>query len=257
MTNIAAVFEQRPTAWSRPQLVRFAYVVGGLFAGWRQPSPGNRAPPDQLVAYDLTDPFQIGAHAASGTFTSRFRDQVENSDQKPADFFRCTQRGNRVDIELIALLCRGYLLENGLAQGDRLSMANSVELRLPLVDYRLAETLVGIQKTAPAYGNRPKALLVDATRDLVPDYVVNRPKRGFSPPVKTWVSALRQRYGRELVDGALVGNEVLDRRAAGRLAVAGSRFSAGHDLFQKYLVLEHWFQGMQSAARTAHANRAT
>ncbi len=42
----------------------------------------------------------------------------------------------RVDLRITRLICETYLLENGIAQGDRLSMASSVELRLPLVDYR-------------------------------------------------------------------------------------------------------------------------
>ena len=41
-------------------------------------------------------------------------------------------------------------------------MANSVEMRLPLVDYKLAETLIGIQKHAPQYAVRPKSLLIEA-----------------------------------------------------------------------------------------------
>ena len=106
-----------PTDWSRPHLVRFAYLLGGLVAGWRQLSPGKRSAQHQLVSYDLMDPFQIGAYAAAPTFTARFQRQVQDSQQRPEDFLRYVPDGFGIDIQIIALLCRGYLLENGLARG--------------------------------------------------------------------------------------------------------------------------------------------
>jgi asparagine synthase (glutamine-hydrolysing) len=250
--NPVGIFEalraQLPSTWSRPQLVRFAYLLGGLLAGWRQLSPGRVSALQQLVAYDLSDPFQIGARGAGATFTRQFRADVDAGSFKPADFLRCLPDGCPIDIQIIALLCRGYLLENGLAQGDRLSMSNSVEVRLPLVDYRLAEILIGIQKNTPLYNDRPKRLLIEAAGGLIPEYVVNRPKRGFNPPVRAWVAALRDRFGSDLIDGRLVENRLLDRRAAAKLVGSKSPFSVEYDLFQKYIVLEFWLRGMQAVA---------
>ncbi|HVP32979.1 MAG TPA: asparagine synthase (glutamine-hydrolyzing) [Steroidobacteraceae bacterium] len=245
-----------PTGLSRPQWVRFAYVIGGLLAGWRDPSPGRSSAPDQLVAYDLSDIFQIGAHAARATYARRFHERVLGSAARPADFQRRLGAEYPIDIQILALLCRGYLMEYGLAQGDRLSMASSVELRVPLVDYRLAETIVGLQKHKPLYRDRPKSLLIEAARDLVPDYVVHRPKRGFNPPVSQWIAALRLRFGPELASGALVATDVLDADSAIRLGRPTSRFDSGYDLFFKYLVLEYWYRGMREVARTARMDDA-
>jgi asparagine synthase (glutamine-hydrolysing) len=252
--SIEALLAELPAGWSRPQLVRFAYILGGLAAGWRQLSPGRHSGRRQLVAYDLSDPFQIGAYAAASTYSPRFRAHVEGSLQKPEDFLHSLADGCPVDVQMIALLCRGYLLENGLSQGDRLSMANSVELRLPLVDYRLAETLVGIQKHRPLYQDPPKQLLIEAARDLIPDYVVNRPKRGFNPPVRAWLAALRNAFGHDLMNGALVEGQVLDRKAAAKLVNSTGRFGHGYDLFFKYSVLEFWYRGMEAVAKSAESD---
>jgi asparagine synthase (glutamine-hydrolysing) len=248
---LEALSQMLPTGFSRPQWVRFAYVIGGLMAGWRDPSPGRGSAANQLVAYDLSDIYQIGAHAARGTYGPALRERVLAATTHPTDFQRQLGADYPIDIQIIALLCRGYLMEHGLAQGDRLSMASSVELRLPLVDYRLAETIVGLQKRKPLFQDRPKSLLIEAASDLVPEYVVNRPKRGFTPPVSSWIAALRLRFGRELASGALVGEKLLDVQAATRLAGATSRFGADYDLFFKYLVLEYWYRGMRDAARAA------
>jgi asparagine synthase (glutamine-hydrolysing) len=150
---------------------------------------------------------------------------------------------------VIGALCRGYLLQNGIAQGDRLSMANSVELRLPLVDYRLVELAVGIQKVTPCHAAPPKQLLREAARGLLPDYVMDRPKRGFTPPVANWIRALRDRYGKELANGALVEADLLEAGAASHLSATRWRFGTANDVFFKYLVLEYWYRGIQSLMR--------
>ncbi|MES1195336.1 MAG: asparagine synthase (glutamine-hydrolyzing) [Steroidobacter sp.] len=241
-------FSQLPSDWSRAQLARFAYLVGGLLAGWRNLTPGRRSPADQLVLYDLTDPYQIGVHAAHSTYTPRFRHRVNAAAISPATFFHHNGDGSRIDIQILALLCRGYLLQNGLAQGDRLAMAHSVELRLPLVDYRFAELIVAIQKHSSVYFGAPKSLLHRAAQDLLPAYVMSRSKRGFNPPVSQWIAALRSTYGRELCNGMLVNYGVLDSRAARNMSTHNSRFGVSNDLFHKYLVLEYWYRGMHAVS---------
>jgi len=59
-----------------------------------------------------------------------------------------------------------------MAQGDRLSMASSVELRLPLVDHRLVETVVGLRKAQPDLHLLPKAWLTEAVKDVVPTWAL-------------------------------------------------------------------------------------
>jgi asparagine synthase (glutamine-hydrolysing) len=244
---LETLWANRPRGLSRPQLVRLTYFLGGILAGWRSLTPALSAS-GLLAAYDLNDSFQIGAHGTAPTYTRRFADRVAESNHRAADQFRPRSNDAPTDIQAIAALCRGYLLQNGIAQGDRLSMANSVELRLPLVDYRLVELAVGIQKHTPCHAQQPKQLLREAARDLLPSYVMNRPKRGFTPPVAQWLGALRDRYGSELVSGTLVGADLLDPRAAARLVRSRWRFGTANDLFFKYLNLEFWYRGMQSAA---------
>jgi asparagine synthase (glutamine-hydrolysing) len=251
--SLEALRASLPSTLSRSQWVRFAYTLGGLVAGWRQLSPAQRQGSSELVAYELCDTFQMGSFAAESTYTTGFREQLGTERPSPADSLeRRTDEAAPdlpVDVLIIALLCRGYLLENGLAQGDRLSMANSVELRLPLVDYRLAEVLVGLQKSKPLYSDQPKRFLTEAAEGIVPREIVERPKRGFNPPVAAWTAALRLRYGRELLDGGLQEHGMLDRAAAARLLKASSRFAPEYDLFLKYLVLEFWFRGMHAITR--------
>jgi asparagine synthase (glutamine-hydrolysing) len=141
-------------------------------------------------------------------------------------------------------------MENGIAQSDRLSMAASVESRLPLVDYRLVETVIGLHKTYPFSPNSaPKQWFRDALSGLLPDFVLNRRKRGFSPPWRQWAHALAVTHGHQLIDGYLVQNGIIRPEVARKQRkelfphLSGPRPMAGLSLG-----LENWCRQMCTAA---------
>jgi asparagine synthase (glutamine-hydrolysing) len=87
--------------------------------------------------------------------------------------------------DVVSLLELNYYMRNQLLRdSDVMSMAWGLELRVPLVDQALVETLGTIpshQRVAPG-----KKLLTQAVPEL-PDFVLNRPKRGFSFPFEQWL----------------------------------------------------------------------
>ncbi|WP_096701940.1 asparagine synthase (glutamine-hydrolyzing) [Magnetospirillum sp. 15-1] len=79
-----------------------------------------------------------------------------------------------------------FLPGNLLSYGDAMSMAHALELRLPLLDHRLAEAVGAIQAaTRFAFGK--KSLLKAVARRLLPAEIVDRPKLGFNPPMGLWL----------------------------------------------------------------------
>ena len=92
-------------------------------------------------------------------------------------------------------------MENGIAQGDLLSMASSVELRLPFVDYRLVKTVLDLHKAHNVRQPEHKKWLQDAESEIVPTFVFSRRKRDFSPLWRGWEKALSEAYGDQLIDG--------------------------------------------------------
>jgi asparagine synthase (glutamine-hydrolysing) len=140
------------------------------------------------------------------------------------------------------------LRENGVAQTDRLSMASGVELRLPLLDHKLVETVIGLRKAQSDAHLPPKAWFKAALQGLVPDSVANRPKRGFQPPVAEWYRELFAHYGKNLEDGWLVSNDILHADGARKFARGGSASGAVHPMSFKALVLEEWARGISAHA---------
>ncbi|MFN8557761.1 MAG: asparagine synthase C-terminal domain-containing protein [Dehalococcoidia bacterium] len=74
-----------------------------------------------------------------------------------------------------------------LVKVDRMSMANSLEVRVPFVDHVLAEYVatIPIGQRFPRW--RLKGLLKDSVADLLPEEVLRRPKHGFTAPLSSWV----------------------------------------------------------------------
>ena len=64
---------------------------------------------------------------------------------------------------------------------DRLGMANSTEIRSPLVDYKLVEFVASLPKEMK-YDGAPKGFYKECLRGIVPDYILDARKRGFEPP---------------------------------------------------------------------------
>jgi len=80
-----------------------------------------------------------------------------------------------------------YLRDMLLRDSDCMSMAHSLELRVPFLDAPLVEhvlALPSLLKFNPLY---PKSLLLGATIDLLPEKSWNRPKMGFSLPMESWM----------------------------------------------------------------------
>jgi len=100
-----------------------------------------------------------------------------------------------------------YLAEDILAKVDRMSMAVSLEARVPLLDHRVVEFVASLPPAWKQQGNRPKALLLEAAGDGLPEVVWDRPKRGFGIPLAEWL----RRDLREFVRDTLLASRARER----------------------------------------------
>jgi asparagine synthase (glutamine-hydrolysing) len=84
------------------------------------------------------------------------------------------------------LEARSYLVNTLLRDTDTMSMAHSLEVRVPFLHHPLVEYVAQLPQDIKI-GSRPKDLLVAALKDLIPDEVLNQKKRGFTLPWATWL----------------------------------------------------------------------
>ncbi len=238
-----------PMGISGTALRGWAFRNLGLWHGYQQINPDAGEPADRCVFYNLTVEYQRGAWATPRLFTSSFRNQARASD--PGSLFTLDRPWPDIGALLTRLVCETYLVENGMTQADRLSMMNSVEVRLPLSDYRLGEIAVGLRKAHPDDHLAPKFWLREAVGDLLPGWILDRPKTGFTPPSRRWMPALADAYRTSLSDGFLTGRGILDAKQVDLLLQEYSRLSPWPDLFFRSLVLEFWCRGIEHVVGAA------
>jgi asparagine synthase (glutamine-hydrolysing) len=90
----------------------------------------------------------------------------------------------------------GYLPDDLLVKVDRATMANSLEARVPLLDYRVVEFALGLPDELKWKNGQEKYLLKQLLYRHLPAELFQRPKWGFSVPLAAWL----QGEGRKLVD---------------------------------------------------------
>lgn len=227
-----------PKSWDKRPVMDWAVSLAGLRSSLSDYHRDQIGPRDRLVFYDLNQPFRNARQVGERIYSERLRESLEPS--TPFDLFTLPRPWPQLEVAMTRLICQTYLLENGIAQGDRLSMASSVELRLPLVDYRLVETVIGLRKTRSDAGLPPKSWFKEAIAGDLPEWVRSRPKRGFQPPVRAWHRALFAEHGHLLRDGLLVQLEILKPEAARELAKGAFSIWETQPLSFRALVLEVW-----------------
>lgn len=94
-----------------------------------------------------------------------------------------TSRWNQVSLLEQSL----YMNDQLLRDTDCMSMAHSLEVRVPLTDYHLVEFMATVPEKFKQSARRVKPLLARATADLLPQEIQDRPKRGFSFPIGEWM----------------------------------------------------------------------
>ena len=127
---------------------------------------------DDLLSELLSDPFQRACSGYDpGSHTQRHYDRVRGADHVTAMLY--------TDL-------KSYLPGDILVKVDRMSMAHSLEVRAPFLDYRIVEFAARLPSSWKISGGEKKIILRNAFARLLPQNVLNRPKQGFTVPLDGW-----------------------------------------------------------------------
>lgn len=168
-----------------------------------------------------------------------------------ADFLSESARGRpaslslseqRLDLKVTEIQSMYYLQSVGIAQGDRLGMAHSVELRLPFVNHTFVETILRTRAVRPDHEYGEKALLKAALRPWLDESMLNRPKRGFGSPVNRWFEGIRLDQGGLLRGGVLESIGILTPEATIEMSETPNRGPGPLTLFRMAITLEIWLR---------------
>jgi len=118
--------------------------------------------------------------------------------------------GNPVD-PLLYLDSKTYLPGDILTKVDRMSMAVSLEARVPLLDQKLIDFVTRIPADLKLKGFETKYIFKRAVRSFVPDEILDRPKQGFGVPLQEWINKqLRERMRETLTEQRTQGRGLFE-----------------------------------------------
>jgi asparagine synthase (glutamine-hydrolysing) len=135
-----------------------------------------------------------------------------------------------------------YLVDNCLAKVDRMSMACSLEARVPLLDREVVEFAFRLPASLKFDASRTKVLLKRVAARHVPRECVYRPKEGFSVPMKSWLkSELRSVVDHYLAPGRIEAAGLFEPAVVQRLRHDHQANHENHShLLWSLLVFEQW-----------------
>jgi asparagine synthase (glutamine-hydrolysing) len=111
-----------------------------------------------------------------------------------------------------------YLPGDILTKVDRASMAHSLEVRVPILDYEFVEWVAGLPPEMKLRGREGKYLFKKAMESYLPKTLLYRPKMGFAVPLASWFRGpLRARVKEALASPALLDTGIFDERFLARM----------------------------------------
>jgi asparagine synthase (glutamine-hydrolysing) len=146
------------------------------------------------------------------------------------------------------------LVDNMLHYFDRASMAHSLEVRVPFLDHRVVEYCARIPAPLKVRGLTTKYVLRHAARGLLPDRVIDKPKRGFfRKAAGAWLSAqMEGSLPRYLLAPDARYRELIDPAAVRALMAEHASGTASHgQLLLTILMLEVWLSSYLPRATAA------
>lgn len=167
--------------------------------------------------YHLVDaPFEkryLGGHSLDLYFRNRlysndFNDHVNdfNMYDYVGEIYKKTESQDILN-RMLYLDQNTWLPENLLLKADRMSMATSIELRVPFLDHRLAEFAATVPPHLKLKGKETKYILKKALSDVLPPEILYRKKMGFPAPI----GIMFRNEGREYIMDTLFSKKAMGR----------------------------------------------
>ena len=155
---------------------------------------------------------------------------------------RCLERNHSRDYlsRMLYTDTKTWLPDDLLLKADKITMANSVELRVPLLDHEVLEFAADIPSHFKVSGITTKHLLKAAFRNLIPDEIIKREKTGFPVPYAKWFNNELSSYTREiLLDRETLNRGYFEEKGINSLLENGTPAIRSKEIFS-LIVLELW-----------------
>ncbi len=190
------VFGGYPNFRRIPQWMALASVHGHVPSSLRSfygplvakmvPAGAARSKVKQLVSerHTLSSLYSLSRQLFAPEMVSSMMPEVtESSESSIVESVKLDNMFNSISM----MEMRGYMANTLLRDGDVMSMAHGLEVRVPFLDHRLVETVMALPEEEKVHDTLPKPALLQAVQDEMPREIYDRKKMGFTFPWETWL----------------------------------------------------------------------
>ena len=134
-----------------------------------------------------------------------------------------------------------WLVNNVLIKVDKMSMANSLEVRVPFLDHILVEFCATIPGNLKLKGLTTKYIFKKAMRKFLPENIIHRKKQGFSFPIKNWLREQLRDYMTDLLNNSKINKKYFNNYYINKLINQHLRGTHNHShRLWALITLELW-----------------
>jgi len=155
-----------------------------------------------------SNPHRTTGNRLGTVYSSEFLQAIDHEEAlKPVRTLQARVRGQNPLDAMLYIDTKTWLPDDLLIKADKMTMANSIELRVPLLDHKVLEFAASLPPSFKLRGTATKFILKKALTEKVPKQIRDRKKAGFPVPYDTWLR-------KDLKD--LVWGVLTDRKTIGR-----------------------------------------
>lgn len=190
----------RYKAIPRPLRSALLGAAGGILP-WNAPGRNLLLRLSRLEAYDRGDVAELFPPVKEALYTREWARKLAGRDPAASVYGYWSGAPEAGLSRLQYLDTKVYLPEDILVKVDRMSMANGLETRAPLLDYTVAEFAASIPPELQMKDGKGKYLLRKLAGRFLPPSVLAKKKQGFAIPREKWFQGALRSYAREILTG--------------------------------------------------------
>lgn len=220
-------------------MLRGAFTNGTAHYG--KYGPFMRTPLEKYYYSHSSTPCTFFNRNYSHLYTSDFFSLLKDSSRTEASEQRFAEvQGLSPLDQMLYVDTKTWLPDDLLVKADKMTMANSLELRVPLLDHHVLEFAASLPPAFKLKGRSTKHILKRALARRLPPEILYRKKTGFPVPYESWLSnELRPEVREVLLDKSTIERGYFRRDAVEEMINGASEDGRSKELFS-LVTLEYW-----------------
>ena len=135
-----------------------------------------------------SNPYRYSGNRLGETYSAGFASSINREHSlEPVRHLQDKVRNHNMLGAMLYIDTKTWLPDELLIKADKMTMANSIELRVPLLDHEVLEFATSLPANLKLNGFKTKYILKKAMADKIPPEIRNRKKAGFPVPYESWL----------------------------------------------------------------------